>query len=354
MGVYTGWGKIGVLALLLCFLTECTFTTPRTIAVRTTVELQRALADARPGQTIVLADGLYVGKFVTNKRGTAAQPITLQGSPAAILAGESLSNGYVFHLKEAAYWILTGFTLRHAAKGIMLDHANNNRLDHLLIEQIGQEAVHFRTCSTDNTIQYSTIRNTGVITPGFGEGVYIGTDIAKWTIYGCDSKEARDQSDANQILYNHFGPDIRAEAIDVKEGTKGGIIIGNIFDATGLSGENFADSWLDIKGNDYKVTHNRGVQNKSSHLRHGFETHNKIPNWGRHNLFCANVLHLKSSGYGFHIDTTDPYHGNIVCDNNAVSGAELGLSNIPVTNSALPMNLLKQELPALVELPYGD
>jgi len=128
---------------------------------------------------------------------------------------------------------LTGFTLRNAAKGVMLDKADSNRLDHLLIEQTGQEAVHFRTCSSENILQYSTIRDTGVVTPGFGEGVYIGSDADDWATYGCDD-DLRDKSHNNQILHNHFGPNIRAEAVDVKEGTIGGAIMDNTFDATGL------------------------------------------------------------------------------------------------------------------------
>ena len=307
--------------------------TAATIPVATAAELDQALATAQPGQTILLADGVYQGEFAVTQSGTAEQPITLQGSPATILAGEALTKGYVLHIDKADYWVLTGFTLRNAAKGIMLDDADNNTLDHLLIEQTGQEAVHFRTCSASNILQYSTIRETGVITPGYGEGIYIGSDADKWPAYSCDL-DLRDKSHYNQILSNHFGPNVRAEAIDVKEGTVGGIISGNEFDATGLSGAHFADSWLDLKGNRYKVGYNHGVQGDTVQLRHGFETHDKESGWGRNNIFYANVFTLNSNGYGFHIDTDDPDHGTIVCANNQVAGAELGIANIGLTGSS--------------------
>lgn len=329
--------RFGLVVMLFCWTGSFVTATGTTVPVATAAELEQALANAQPGQTIVLADGLYQGGFAVTQDGTAAQPITLQGSPAAILVGESTGGGYVFHLDGADHWLLTGFTLRNAAKGIMLDDADNNTLDHLLIEQVGQEAVHFRTCSSSNILQYSIIRETGVFTHGYGEGVYIGSDLDKWARYGCGESgqpELRDKSHYNQILYNHFGPNVRAEAIDAKEGTIGGVILYNEFDATGLSGENSADSWVDIKGNRYKIGYNRSVQGESPQFIHGLETHSKLDGWGRNNIFYANVLTLNSNGYGFHIETDDPNHGNIVCANNQVTGAGLGMANIALTGTA--------------------
>lgn len=303
--------------------------TAATIPVTNAAELHQALASAQPGQTIVLADGIYAGEFAATNDGTAAAPITLQGSRAAILQGPAKDGGYVFHLDGADYWVLTGFTLRHALKGIVLDKANHNRLDKLLIEQTGQEGIHFRWCSSYNILQASTISATGVITAEFGEGVYIGSDANKWAEYSCDG-DLRDKSHYNQILDNHFGPDISAEAIDVKEGTVGGLILGNTFDATGLQGKNYADSWIDVKGNRYKIGHNRGDQKGNPALQHGFETHSKAGDWGRNNLFYANVLLMNSGGYGIHIDNANETPGNTVCANNSVTGAGLGVANIPL------------------------
>jgi hypothetical protein len=109
----------------------------------------------------------------------------------------------------------------------------------------------------------------------------------------------------------------------------------NFFDATGLQGENYADSWIDLKGNRYKVARNHGIQGDNTQLKHGFETHFKSEGWGRNNIFYANVLELTSSSYGFHIYTNDANHGNIVCANNQVTGAGLGVANIPLTGKPL-------------------
>lgn len=346
MSLLTSFWRIGIVALLLLYPPIGVVADTLTIPVTTTAELDQALANAQPGQTIALADGVYEGGFTITVDGTATQPITLQGSPAVILAGEVITKGYALHLDGADYWLLTGFTIRNAAKGIMLDNAANNTLDHLTIEQTGQEAVHFRTCSTNNLLQYSTIRETGVITPGFGEGVYIGSDADKWPAYHCDL-DLIDKSDDNQILANHFGPYVRAEAIDGKEGTSGGVILNNEFDATGLSGAHFANSWIDIKGNRYKIGYNRGRQGDTTQLLHGFETHVKAGAWGRANIFYGNVLTFNASGYGFHIDDSDLNHGNLVCANNQVSGAGLGITNIALTTAHTPPQLRRAAESAL-------
>lgn len=53
-----------------------------------------------------------------------------------------------------------------------------------------------------------------------------------------------------QILFKKYiGPNCTAECIDAKEGTIGGLILGNKFNSTGITGANSGDSWMDVKGN---------------------------------------------------------------------------------------------------------
>ena len=123
--------------------------------------LQRALLDARPGTTITLQDGSYHGKevkdssgqepgrFVAAASGTAVAPIVLQGSRAAILDGGGTGGGYALHLKSANHWKLQGFTIRSAAKRIVLDRSNHNVIDGVHVTNIGDEGIHFRAFSTD-------------------------------------------------------------------------------------------------------------------------------------------------------------------------------------------------------------
>lgn len=143
----------------------------------------------------------------------------------------------------------------------MLDFANHNVLNNLLIYDINEEGVHFRKNSSDNVIKSSTIRSTGLVSPGFGEGLYLGSAVSNW------ADGYPDRSDRNMAIKNHFGPNVAAEAIDIKEGTEGGLIDGNTFDGTGMSGANSADSWLDVKGSNYVISNNVG----SDTLKDGFQ-----------------------------------------------------------------------------------
>ena len=65
----------------------------------------------------------------------------------------------------------------------------------------GTEGVHFRCASTDNTLQYSEITNTGrqAGNQGYGEAVYIGTAVSNWGSYAC-LNNLPDYSHRNKIL----------------------------------------------------------------------------------------------------------------------------------------------------------
>jgi hypothetical protein len=248
------------------------------INVATGKELLAALQAALPGQTIKLADGRYTGRFIITRSGSASQYIHLQGSRNAIIEGASTQEDFGFHLRNSKYWSFSGFTIHTFEKGIVLDNSDNNEITNLRIYNIGQEAIRFRTCSSNNVVSYSEISDTGVVRPEFGEGIYIGSDSEDWKPYICGATdpETRDKSHKNRIIHNKFGPNIRAEGIDIKEGTVEGEITDNIFDATGISGINSADSWVDIKGNSYKITGNIGLKNGGTNLRHGFETNIQV------------------------------------------------------------------------------
>lgn len=291
--------------------------------VTSSAELRQALLAAQPGDSIQLADGIYSGTFDINVSGAPSAPIILQGTRNAIIQGTSLNDGYGLHI-QANYWILRGFTITNVLKGIMTDGASHNIFDDLRVFHIGHEAIHFRSFSTDNTVVRCEIADTGLINPGLGEGVYIGSAKAQWPKFGNGKPDA---SDGNRVSYNHFGPDIRAEAIDVKEGTSNGEIHGNAFNGIGMSGQNFADSWVDLKGNGYSVRDNRGFFS----LNDGFQTHIVVAGWGRNNQFSNNVAELHSNGYAIRIQLDGKTAaGNIVYNDNRASRAR-AISNVPLT-----------------------
>jgi hypothetical protein len=176
----------------------------------------------------------------------------------ALLTTGDINSGYGFYLK-ANYWILSGFSVKTALKGIMLDGASFNILTNLTISNIGTEGAHFRCASTDNTLKYSQVTNTGrqVGSEGYGEAVYIGTAISNWASYSC-LKNGPDYSHRNKILNNILGPRVTAEMIDSKEGTMNGTLEGNTFDGKNLCGLTDAISWVNMKGAFYKISKNFG------------------------------------------------------------------------------------------------
>lgn len=290
-------------------------------AVSTAAQLTAALAAARPGDTIMLADGTYSGQFVAAGAGTATAPITLKGGRQAILDGGSTSSGYAFHLNGASYWVLDGFSLKGAQKGLVGDNTQHSTLQNLSITGTGQEGLHLRAASSDNVIKGNTITDTGLVKPDFGEGIYLGSASSNWATY---SGGQPDKSDRNQVISNTVAR-TGAESLDIKEGSTGGLIRDNSFDGTGMSGANFADSWVDVKGNNYTLTNNRGVKA----LLDGFQVHSVVSGWGLNNTFSANTAQVDGPGYGFSIDSKAT--GTVVkCDNTA-SGAAAGLSNIACT-----------------------
>ncbi|GAA5165476.1 hypothetical protein GCM10023321_55510 [Pseudonocardia eucalypti] len=257
-----------------------------TVKVTDAGSLSQALSGAKPGQTIELADGTYTGRFVANVAGQEDGPITLKGSRKAVLDGGS-GAGYTLHLDGADHWQLVGFSVTGGQKGVMADRTNHTVLSGLSVGNTEMEAVHFLNFSSDNVVQDSLIHNTGTKSPEFGEGVYFGTAKSNW---GKKSGGKPDRSNNNKALNNTF-KSITAENIDVKEETSGGLIAGNKFDGSAVSGKNYADSVLDVKGTNYEITNNT-TSGSSTNLVDGFQTHviTGTEASGCNNTFSDNVF----------------------------------------------------------------
>jgi hypothetical protein len=280
-------------------------------------ELQDALDDARPGDVIQLASGRYDDRFeIDRSSGTADEPIWVCGTSKTVLDGGNPDKGTVLALDDVAHWRLIGFTVENGQKGIMADGVSESVFAGLRVRNIGDEAVHLRTASVDNLVVGSTISDTGLRRPEYGEGIYVGTAESNWCdISDCDP----DTSDRNQLIGNTISR-TTAEAIDIKEGTTGGLVEGNTFDGSALVAKT-ADSWVDVKGNDWRIVGNSG----STSPRDGFQTHEILEGWGTGNHFEGNTADVGGPGYAIALT---PVLGNTVACSNTASGAAKGLSNV--------------------------
>ncbi|MFC9589767.1 right-handed parallel beta-helix repeat-containing protein [Streptomyces sp. NPDC056944] len=287
-----------------------------TVEVSTAAQLKAALTNARPGDTIHLADGTYTGNFKATTPGTSSARITLTGSPRAVLTA---GGGYGLHLNGASYWTVQGVTVTGGQKGIMADAANGVVIDGVTVHGLDMEGVHFRNSSRNGVLRNSRIYDTGNDGRGMGEGVYVGT-----------AGNLSDRSDDAQILDNVIGPDVGGESVDVKEGTTGARIVGNSFDGRGLTGANFDDSWVDVKGNGVLVADNTGVNTTNN----GFETHTQQSGWGCGTVFRGNRSDLTGAtgAQRLAINVTNQGSGctTTVYASNTVTGGN-GLTNIAVT-----------------------
>jgi Right handed beta helix region len=291
------------------------------VTVSSADSLRSALSGAHPGETIVLAPGLYQGDFVVSQSGTASSPITLCGPRTAVLEGSSISKGYTLHLDHASWWRIEGFTVQGGQKGIMTDASSYNLLYGLYVHSTGDEAIHLRDFSTHNTVSHCEVRNTGLLVQFFGEGIYVGTAHKNWCRYsGCQP----DASDNNIVEYNNVA-DTTAENIDIKEGTTGGQITGNQLDGTGMVAS-ASTAWVNVKGNDWQILNNSGANS----VKDGFQVHQVYPGWGIGNVFRGNHAVVNGPGYGIYVQHKR-LQTVVACDNQ-VTAAGRGLSTIDCTS----------------------
>lgn len=249
-----------------------------TAVVTGSAQLEDALESAAPGDVIRLEPGTYQPVKLTTS-GSTDRPIWLCGSADSVIDGGGIKGGYGVHLENASWVNVVGLTVTNAQKGIMVDAGSHVRLQENAVKHVGDEAIHLRRGTVDSIVQANTIEGTGLRNPKFGEGVYIGTAESNWPDLTGGSPDA---SDRNLILGNTIRG-TTAEAVDIKEGTTGGVLAENTFDGAGMTAKG-ADSWVDVKGNDWLVVNNRGVNS----LGDGFQTHEILDGWGDHNIFAGN------------------------------------------------------------------
>ena len=296
----------------------CDFAAQNIVDVANAKALSSALAAAGPQTLIRLAPGNYRGPFTISRSGREGGRAILCGPRTAVL--ETGSNDDVIILR-ASDWVLSGFSVTGGQRGILMEASSRSLIANVRVFHIGQEGIHLRKGSVNNIVKGCEVTDTGFVKPEFGEGIYIGSSESVWAQYG-GGANVPDRSDNNQIIGNVVGPNVRAEAVDIKEGTSKGSIVDNTFLGKGMSGQGYADSWVDVKGNGYTVRGNKG----QDALVDGFQVHVILPGWGEANVFENNKADVNGAGYGFWIEKSAK--GNKIGCNNEASGAAKGLANV--------------------------
>lgn len=267
------------------------------IRVTDTEELKAALANARAGDEIVLAGGEYVysgstpkGRMFTGGAdGTEERPIILRSEDPddpAILSGTTVESCYGLTITGDC-WIVQDLKITNASKGIVVDNSNYTKIIGCEVYQIGAEGIHFRDNSSYCLAEACNIHDTGVVSPGYGEGVYVGS--AKSTQgYGFDCHY-------NTIRSCKIGPNVAAEHIDVKEYTIGTLIEDCTFDGRGMSGENSSKSFVNVKGNDCILRNCVGYRNDCDKITRAFESNQVVDGWGQNLYVYGNRVYMDTA-----------------------------------------------------------
>jgi hypothetical protein len=172
-------------------------------------------------------------------------------------------------------------------------------------------------------VKNSIFHDTGILRPEYGEGIYIGG----WTKDGL----SRDFGVTdNQVLHNHFGPNVRAEGVDVKEGADRTLIRGNFFDGTGTAYINYqTTSLIAVIANSVTIDSNY-MQNGDPH---GVSFLKPAGTMSGNNA-TANTIDLRDihnygvNAYGFQFQLGTAGGATVRCDNVMRSGK---LSNVACT-----------------------
>lgn len=283
----------------------------------TPADLQRALDEAVPGTVLQLADTTYTGDFVITSSGTADDPIRLCGSGATTLDGGDMDRGTVLMLDGASHWELSGFAVTGGSTGITLDASSDNVLHDLEVARLGHVGIHLRGGSSRNIIRDSAIADTGLTNADHGEGIYVGSAQSNWCRYSACEPDA---SDENRILRTTIGH-TAAEAIDVKEGTRGGVIRDNtISRGDGTSSE----AVIELRGDDW-VVHRNGV---GSGPGPGLRI-SSVAGWGQRNLVAGNTFGGGAAEEVIVVAPSASSGGNVIgCDNTTAFGAAVS-TNVP-------------------------
>ncbi|WP_281886296.1 right-handed parallel beta-helix repeat-containing protein [Paenibacillus sp. YYML68] len=268
------WVVLFMLALVFSTIQapQAAHAATRNVYVDTVTEIKDALKNALPGDVILVAPGEYhltttttVGDkkayYYSTKSGNSTDKITIKSqfasNPATLKGGNVASEGYTLYI-TGNYWVIQDIKIKNGQKGIILDNSNNTRINKVTVSDVGQEGIHVRDGSKNTIIENSTIKNTGVTgtanDKGFAEGIYVGSDRSVWDV---NSSTGYDRNVSNtKIRNNTIGPNVAAESIDIKEGASGTLVEGNTFLGAGISGENYADSFIDVKGYNTTIRNN--------------------------------------------------------------------------------------------------
>ena len=260
-------------------------------------EIEEAMRLAKAGDEIIIAPGKYIltrghtkgALAYSASEGTEDKHIIVRSEDPnnlAELCGSDVTTRYVMYI-TGDYWEIRDLRISTGKKGIVLDNSNYSVIDNCEVYNIGEEGIHIRDNSCYNVISNTKVHDTGLYKPQYGEGIYIGSYYGE-TNYGREVHY-------NTITGCYLGPDIAAEHIDIKEGTIGTIVEYCTMYGEGILGENYADSFIDAKGNDAHIRFNKCYRQDNDIIVDCFQVHVPEEGAGQNNKFYGNTYYTNET-----------------------------------------------------------
>ena len=269
--------------LLNIYILFFSFVSIITIDVSTVEELHQAFAKVKPGQTIFIAPGVYDYSTYENRtayiiraRGTESSPIKLTAQDPInppLLRGPRIKDSSVIYL-EGDYWIIENIKLGFSSQAIYMRNSNHNIIKNVEMFSLGSQGILLYDYSSYNLFQNCHIHSTGNHNERYGYGIVFGHKSDYNVVKGCVLR------------------DISSEHIWVREYSTGNEIVGNIFFGDGMNGQNNADSFININGNDTYIHDNVAYRNLNRYISAAFEINKVIEDSAQGNKFVNNVLFM--------------------------------------------------------------
>ena len=244
----------------------------KTLNVSPGESIATAIAQAVPGDVIVLGAGDHSENLVLNDSGAAASPISIEGAPGAKLAGRIQIGG--------DHWILRDLAIVPPpdVDAIQID-GSFNRLERIDLSGGTRDGID--GAGTGNQVVDSKLHEFDTGVPGSdAHCIVLNPGATDWLIEGND-------------VYDCSGDGIQLYSSGPERTIVNTVIKGNEIHYTGATGVGFTENAIDIKNAD-------GLEIFGNHL-HGFMTNKVIvAQKGPANISVrCNVMHSSDRGPEF-------------------------------------------------------
>lgn len=191
-------------------------------------EIDKAITATEPGDVICLSAGVYPSFKIKNVSGKSDLPITIRPVKENTVAIEKTNSSSAGIFIDNSHHIeISGLSVTGGLYGVNIIGSSDITLSNNIIHSVGQEGIQIKSRLGNDTSNINVINNfihdTGLRTPQYGEGIYIG------------NMEPNSGTVQNIYIHKNTFSNINNEAIDIKPNASPVHVIGNVFNNINLA-----------------------------------------------------------------------------------------------------------------------